>query len=276
MRKDRLFSSDDLAGIPVYPMDVFLLTDAGQAQIAGGSTRLAPEALSVLVLLDGKSTVGDLEQKIAHLPAGEVRKLLRSLLSAQLVRQPSIAETDGLDFSAFFDAARSDPEPSAGAQASAEREAEIGAPNLARDGYYVSIARQALEASPLEPGRRLSALIVEDDADLSALLERFLNTEGFDVVIAADRRQFLAKLRQPPAPDVVILDVKLPDANGFDILRRLKGHAALKSVPVIMLTAEASRESVLRGLASGADGYITKPFKKAMLLGGIKAVLGIT
>jgi DNA-binding response OmpR family regulator len=63
--------------------------------------------------------------------------------------------------------------------------------------------------------------------------------------------------------------------NGFDILQRLKAHPALKAVPVIMLTADAARESVMRGLASGADGYITKPFERAILLDGVKAVLGI-
>jgi DNA-binding response OmpR family regulator len=67
----------------------------------------------------------------------------------------------------------------------------------------------------------------------------------------------------------------LPDVNGFDILQRLKAHPALKAVPVIMLTADAARESVMRGLAGGADGYITKPFERAKLLGGVRAVLGL-
>ena len=92
---------------------------------------------------------------------------------------------------------------------------------------------------------------------------------------SANREQVLAGLRKLPLPDVIILDVMLPDANGFDILQRLKAHPALKAVPVIMLTADAARESVMRGLAGGADGYITKPFERAMLLDGVKAVLGI-
>jgi DNA-binding response OmpR family regulator len=73
----------------------------------------------------------------------------------------------------------------------------------------------------------------------------------------------------------MILDVVLPDVNGFDVLQKMKTHPALKAVPVIMLTAEAKRESVMRGLVGGADGYITKPFEKAVLIAGVKAVLGL-
>ena len=85
----------------------------------------------------------------------------------------------------------------------------------------------------------------------------------------------MARLRTPPAPDLVILDVGLPDINGFDVLQRLKAHPVLKAVPVILLTAEATRESVMRGLVLGADAYITKPFERSALRDGVRAVLGL-
>lgn len=66
------------------------------------------------------------------------------------------------------------------------------------------------------------------------------------------------------------------DVSRFEVLHKLKTHPALKAVPVIMLTAEAKRESVMRGLVGGADGYITKPFEKAVLIAGVKAVLGLS
>jgi DNA-binding response OmpR family regulator len=74
---------------------------------------------------------------------------------------------------------------------------------------------------------------------------------------------------------MVLLDVTLPDTNGFDILARMRQHPQLKSIPVIMLTGRANREDVMRGLAGGADGYITKPFDRDVLLTGIRAVLGL-
>ena len=270
-----VFSSENRANIPIYPLDVFTPTDLGISQIQGGTTRLPIVALEVLVLLDGHATVGDVEQKATHIPPEALRNLLRSLLSGGLVRAATIEESGGLDFSAFFDAARS-AEPSDGANASAHLEAASGEPHLEREGYYVSIARQAVKARKPEPGARLSVLVVEDDTDMANLVARLLEQQGFEVEIATRRDEILARLRRPHMPDAVILDVMLPDVNGFDVLQRLKAHPTLKAVPVIMLTADAKRESVMRGLVGGADGYITKPFERKILVEGVKAVLGIS
>jgi CheY-like chemotaxis protein len=270
-----VFSSENRANIAIYPLDVFVLTEHGTAQIRGGATMLPAEALALLVLMDGKATIGDLEQKAPHIPSEALRNLVRALIAQGLVRQPTIAEADGLDFSAFFAAAGGAAEPSAGARASAGREAESGAPQLERTGYYVSIARRAVKARNPSGGAKWKAFVVEDDPDMSELVARLLVGAGFEVEAAANRDQVLAGLRKAPLPDLIILDVMLPDVNGFDILQRLKAHPALKAVPVIMLTAEATREGVMRGIAGGADGYITKPFERAKLLDGVKAVLGI-
>lgn len=270
-----VFSSENRANIPIYPLDVFTPTDLGMAQVRGGTTRLPAVALEVLVLLDGRATVGDVEQKARHIPPDALRNLFRSLLSSGLVRAATIEESAGLDFSAFFDA-EPGAGPSVGANESAGREAADGEPQLERHGYYVSIARQAVKARIPEPGTHLSVLVVEDDADMANLVARLLGGEGFAVEIASCRDEILARLRRTPAPDAVILDITLPDVNGFDVLQRLKTHPALKIIPVVMLTADARRESVMRGLAGGADGYITKPFERKALIDGIRAVLGIT
>lgn len=270
-----VFSSENRANIPVYPLDVFVLTDAGTAQIHAGTTRLPAEALELLVLLDGKATVGDLEHKAPHIPPEALRNVLRALLSAGLVRVPTIEESEGLDFSAFFEAAGHEGEPSEGTHASAGREADTGRLTLRREGYYVSIARAAVEPRAPAAGARLTVFLVEDDPDMVSLVTYLLEGEGFAVEKAACRDEVLARLRHAPPPDAVLLDVSLPDVNGFDVLRRLKQHPVLKNVPVVMLTAESGRESIVRGLAWGADGYITKPFERAKFLAGVKAVLGL-
>ena len=270
-----VFSSENRANIAVYPLDVFVLTDKGTAQIRGSATALPREALELLVMMDGKATIGDLEQQAPHIPSEALRNIVRSLISGGLVRAPTISETDGLDFSAFFAAAGSGEETMVSAKASATREAETGAPQLERTGYYVSIARKAVKAGSPRSGDKWTALVIDDDPLVVALVQRLLVEAGFAVRAAANRDQTVAALREPPLPDVVILDVMLPDVNGFDILKRMKAHPALKAVPVIMLTGEAKRESVVRGLGGGADGYITKPFEREVLLDGVKAVLGI-
>ena len=118
-------------------------------------------------------------------------------------------------------------------------------------------------------------LLIDDDPDFCALIERVLATAGFDTRIAANRAGIVAELRKQPLPDAVLLDVMLPDTNGFEILQRMKQVPALKTVPVIMTTAEATRAAVTRGLVGGADGYLTKPFKTDILVKAVRTVLGI-
>jgi CheY-like chemotaxis protein len=278
MSHDRVsvFSTENRAEVPVYPLDVFVLTDSGNDQIHGGSTRLRIEALEVLVMIDGARTVGDLEQAMPHIPAEKLRNVLRFLLAANFIRSRTLAESGGVDvdFDAFFKAARTEP-TSPGAERSADREAVYGAPDLERNGYYVSIARQAVKARAPAAGAKLQVLVVEDDPDMAALFQRLLERDVFAVTVCAKRDQALARLRQLPSPDVLMLDLQLPDLNGLELLQKLKAHPQLKLMPVIIITADAKPESVMRGLALGADGYITKPFDHKTLVKGVKAVLGL-
>jgi two-component system, OmpR family, response regulator len=148
-------------------------------------------------------------------------------------------------------------------------------PALQRDGYYVSITRHtAQEPRTSGPGEIL-VLSIEDDPGIAQLLQQVLKQAGYATRAASNRAEVVAALRKLPSPDLVLLDVMLPDANGFDILASIKQHPALKAVPVIMLTGEATRDNVFRGLALGANGYITKPFDLDILRGGIKNVLGL-
>jgi len=275
-----VFSTENKAEVPVYPLDVFVLTDAGASEIHGGTTRLPPEALEVLVVLDGKKTVGDLEQAIPNVPATDLRNVLRSLLAAGLVRAPTLAEQSGgveVDFDAFFKAADGSGEGSSPAvEKSADREAVYGAPELERTGYYVSIARQAVKARAPAAGGKFVTLVVEDDPDMAALIERLLGRDVFAVTVCSQRDEVLARMRQRPTPDIMMLDLHLPGLNGFDLLQKLKAHPELKLMPVVIVTADAKPESVTRGLALGADGYITKPFDHIVLVRGVKAVLGLT
>ena len=103
-----------------------------------------------------------------------------------------------------------------------------------------------------------------------------LKLEGYDVRVASGRDEIVAALRGPSLPDVILLDVNLPGTDGFSILARMRQHPALRALPVIMLTAQASRGDVLRALSGGANGYITKPFEHEALMKSLRAVLGVT
>ena len=270
-----IYSAENRESIPVYPLDVFCVTEKGTAEIRGGSTTLSPEALELLVLVDGKANVGDLEQLAAHIAPENLRGIVRTLLGAGLLRPATIAELDGIDFSDFFSPKQAPAEPSAGASASADKEAASGTPELQSKGYYVSIAHRAATAHTPADGKTISMLVIEDDPMLGKLLQQRFTSEGYAVRVAANREQILAALRRLPLPDLVLLDVLLPDTNGFDVLARMKQHPKLRAVPVVMLTGQATRASVMRGLVGGADGYITKPFEVEILVRGVKAVLGV-
>ena len=179
------------------------------------------------------------------------------------------------DLSHFFDPETPAPEPSAETAKQAQEEADGGTPALQAHGYYVRIAGRA--STPIRTaGGSLTVLVVEDDLAFSVLLKNLLALQGFQVRTAANRAGVVAGLAQLPIPDLVLLDVRLPDANGFDILLRMRRHPALAGIPVIMLTGEATHEAVAQGLAAGADGYVAKPFEMENLVRAIRLVLGLS
>jgi len=118
-------------------------------------------------------------------------------------------------------------------------------------------------------------LLVEDDPLLSGFVSSYLSLSGLRVRTAADRAGVVAGLSAQPLPHLVLLDVMLPDADGFDILLRMRQHPALKHIPVVMLTGKATRQAVIKGLVAGADGYLTKPYEPEAVLRAVRTTLGV-
>ena len=114
--------------------------------------------------------------------------------------------------------------------------------------------------------------IVEDDAGIRELEEYALQSNGFDARGCEDAAHFWAALRTA-APELVILDVMLPDEDGYQILGKLRADAAYSRVPVIMVTAKTSEIDVVKGLDHGADDYLCKPFGVMEFISRVKAVL---
>jgi len=112
-------------------------------------------------------------------------------------------------------------------------------------------------------------LIIEDDLTLSAQLCSLLQTQGYQTQVTHEGKQGL-QMALSDVADLVLLDVKLPDLNGFSLLRRLREH---RQLPVIMLTAFGAEEERIRGLRHGADDYLAKPFNLIELQLRIDAVL---
>jgi len=119
---------------------------------------------------------------------------------------------------------------------------------------------------------RISALLIDDDARLGALVTEYLGRHEIDVTVAGDGERGLSVLRKGRF-DVVLLDVMLPGADGFEVCRRLRAAPELAAVPVIMLTARGDDVDKIVGLELGADDYLAKPFNPRELLARIHAVL---
>jgi len=179
---------------------------------------------------------------------------------------------DDLDFTA---PSKPGPPPAPEKVASARKEAVTGSPQLAKTGFYVAMARNAAGRIPPRNGARHSILVVEDDADLLKLVGEVLAKAGFLTRFARSRAEINAEFNKPPLPDLVLLDVRLPDADGFNILERIRNNQKIIKLPVIMMTGKSEVTDVARGLSLGADGYVTKPFKISGLVSAINTVLGI-
>lgn len=115
-------------------------------------------------------------------------------------------------------------------------------------------------------------LVVEDDRDIANLLVFHLEAEGFEVLVNPTGEKFLEQVREF-RPDVVVLDLMLPAADGTELMRTLRRDPAFVGLPVIMLTARVAEADRVRGLELGADDYVVKPFSARELVARVRARL---
>jgi two-component system, OmpR family, alkaline phosphatase synthesis response regulator PhoP len=122
-----------------------------------------------------------------------------------------------------------------------------------------------------QPAKKI--LIAEDEPNILMSLEFLLKEAGYEVAVARDGTHALScagALR----PDLIVLDVMLPALNGFDVCRRIRGNAEMRGIKVLMLTARGRDSEVAKGMAAGADAYMTKPFATRELVKVVAELLG--
>ncbi|MFN8504843.1 HD domain-containing phosphohydrolase [Kouleothrix sp.] len=115
-------------------------------------------------------------------------------------------------------------------------------------------------------------LVVDDEPSIVDVLTRFLTREGYSVVTAANGREALERVQQEP-PDLILLDVTMPELDGFSVCQRLKEDERTALIPITMLTGLDDREHRTRGIESGADDFLTKPFEQSILRARIRSQL---
>jgi two-component system OmpR family response regulator len=246
------------------PDDIFELTSRGDTELRSSATTLKPAELALLVRFDGELTLQQVQAGLSPAALTSFDATFRMLRDRRLL-QP--VELD--PFASRFNA---DMAKLAAVVGDAEADASLL--SLQRSGFFVQIARERPDARP-PSGRPVTVLVVEDDPVLAKFVEMYLKLSGVQVRLAGDRASVVAAFREQPLPDLVLLDVMLPDADGFDILMRMRQHPVLKRLPVVMLTGKATRQAVIKGLAAGADGYLTKPFEPDSVMRAVRTVLGL-
>ena len=120
-------------------------------------------------------------------------------------------------------------------------------------------------------GKRV--LIVDDEPNILISLEFLMKREGYEVQVARDGEEGLA-LAGSWRPDVVLLDVMMPRKSGFDVCQAIRADTALAGMRIVMLTAKGRDTDVAKGLALGADAYLTKPFSTQELVRRVRELLG--
>jgi two-component system OmpR family response regulator len=258
-------SSPTAATVAYPPHEVYVASERGAAELRRGMTRLSQLEIELLVRLDGASSLDRIHAGMAGVSEHDFADAVATLRERGLVKP---AQTDTFAARLQADALRM-----AGAGAAANADSQLA--SLRAAGFFVGIARRPAAPRACAEGRQLTAVVVEDEPVLARFIKSYLALEGIEARVAANRAEVVAELRKPPVPDVILLDVQLPDADGFDILQKLRAHPAFRTTPVIMLTGQATRASVLRGIAAGADGYMTKPFEADALVKAVHTVLGL-
>jgi CheY-like chemotaxis protein len=116
-------------------------------------------------------------------------------------------------------------------------------------------------------------MVVDDNPDIITIVKTILEGKGYQVLSASSGQELL-NLLMDRKPDLIILDIMMPEMDGLEVLGRLKAVTETASIPVILLTAKVQYEDVLGGYKLGADYYITKPFTSTQLVNGINLLLG--
>jgi len=243
---DAAFGRNDQRDFPVeYRRLLGLISSEGHIEVLRGRLRRFPDRL----IDDWLKELEDL-QMIEAKPASEKGDITLTALRAP--RLPPLQDEDSTRLAT---------------------RTVIAGSTLLRSGSFVADERVAHLPPVGKPPSETRVLLVEDDESQALLGELRLSLAGYQVRTVGSAKALSRTLRMDERPDLLLLDIMLPDGDGFDILGKVRGWPEFATLPIVMLTAKAELSDIHRGLALGADGYITKPYSKEQLAEVISRVL---
>jgi adenylate cyclase len=117
-------------------------------------------------------------------------------------------------------------------------------------------------------------LAVDDDPDILALVEKILKREGYEVLTAANGAKAISLLKTGRKVDLILLDVMMPNINGFEVSQWVRGSESERRIPVVFVTAKDDAQSMKEGFRSGGTVYLTKPFTTTQLVKTVTSIIG--
>lgn len=264
----------------------YRMTDKGRSEVAARPGLLKPGLKGLLAAVGDNASAETLRKKFPK--AGDITAALAQLAREGYVEvlpaaakpaavkpaaakpAPAIADDD-LDMSSLF--AKPPKEPTL--HKLKEAEGTISGVRRLKAGYQISIVNRPGRPLPARGGGKHGILLIDGHEAEALQAARDLMQAGFDVRGAASKAEIVKALGQKPLPDLILMDVDLPDAVGLDLLGKLHEHPELKDTPILVVTARAERDDVVAALAYGASGYLNKPVKSETLLRHIKDALGL-
>jgi CheY-like chemotaxis protein len=252
---------------------VYSLTAAGQEALTAASdeAKLPVDYLRLLGMIEVGGHEDVIRGRLRRFPDQLIADWLKELQDLKLVEAHEAGDLDEITFTG----AALPPQPTLTDEDRKRlaRTTVIAGATLLRSGSFLAVDRIFHMPRVNKVPARTVILLVEDDPDQAALAELRLTMAGYQVRTVDRTKELSRYLREQPRPDLMLLDVMLPDGNGFDILAQLRGRPEFATLPIVMLTARTELVDIRNGLALGADGYITKPYSKTQLAEVINHVL---
>ena len=253
---------------------IFRRTEAGSEVLKTDDAAVPSDYRRLLKLIDHETHIDVVRGCLRQYSDELIGDWLEELVELGYLDHAAPSDPLDLDFTAYFAKA-----PAAAAEVLAEdakkleKHAKDAGSALSRSGAFFHEERLKNRAPTQKKPEDIVVLIVEDDPDQAALANLRARTAGYAVRVARDCKELVEQIRAHALPDLVLLDINLPDGNGFDVLASIRRHPKLALLPVVMLTALADPADVRRGLDLGADGYVTKPYSKRVVAEIIRSVL---
>ncbi len=242
---------------------VYRVTVTGRAAWESEDTAVPADYRRILWLMDFHGHGGVTKDLLRHYPKEMLDDWLEELAELRLIEELEADATIPVE----------DNRTVVINQENFLRQGKSAGAELTRTGAYLAADRASSRRGVPKAPRETEILIVEDDPDQRALADLRLTMAGFKVRVAFSVQSFLQSMLDHGAPDLLLLDVELPDGDGFELLAKMRRHPKYASLPVVMLTAKNDPADIGRGLVLGADGYVTKPYTKNVLADLIRRVL---